>query len=185
MSHTVGSVTILVGRLKAGSHTALAAITGRFLVRQERFAARLLGRSYPGSDGADDVAVLVLHRLWNLSQHSNKVQAHLTDSVSLMATLNMLTRQRVMQVTEYDRRAKRDIGRTIRDADCHELIAAREPDGADGGTHELTEGFTGRQKLIVELLHAGWIREELPAQLGCSLTTVRRELESIKVKLRS
>lgn len=172
------TVTLLIDRLKAGSRSALAAIGGRFQSYRLIQAKCQLGPGYAGLHQPEDVANLVLHRLWREVQAGRKLGVELSDTASLIAALGLLTRQQVQKVREYEGRASRAAARTV--ALSTDSPAATEP----ASTLELPDGLSPRQRHVAELLAAGWIQEELPAVFGCSLSTIYRDVKVIGSRLR-
>lgn len=182
------ATTLLLGRLKRGSASALGGLVARFFDGQVPRARRCLGRGYRGVDDPEDVVLSAFRRLFADAQRPGEFRDRLQDTDSFLAALNLLIRQRSAKARRDASAQRRDQGRTVREGDVT-VEAGALLDGLAGrcadevGYRELTGTLLDvlvepDQRLVAGMLIAGHTEGEIAARLGCVVRTVQR-LKSI------
>jgi hypothetical protein len=184
------TVTILLQRVTQGSQSAFLGLVNRMWDRQLSFS-RLLMRNTINAKDQDDLNNLVFYQLWDEVQLRRPITQLLNSTDGLLAVLRLYTCQQLDRIRRDESRHKRDYRRTILQTDLaadsstaaqheHAVRTAYPVDPADWPT-----SLTPRQRHIVTLLNDGWLREELPSQLHCSLRTIRREIVNIQMQFKA
>lgn len=194
----MGSITHLIGEFHQGSQTAFGALFQRFFPGSVTRLQRRLGPAYPGIDGAEDVALSVFRRLWQTVEEARPLAGDLTDRLSLLRILTLLTEQKLRESWRTDFRQCRDVRRTVRESD-----QAGEPDDALSLADTPALGrppewdvvfldllahllglLTERQQTIVLNKMAGRSAREIAEDLGCSERSIERQLSEIRDRWR-
>jgi RNA polymerase sigma factor (sigma-70 family) len=190
----MGSVTLLIGRVKQGSSSAFADLMGRFLPHQARQARRRLRGVRGGVQDAEDVAARTFWEFWQVITEERPLAATLSNTASLLRILATLTRQQVGRAHRDATRQCRDARRTVHPLDLADGLGetALHEQGIDPwpsflaalGSKEAVEALIlllpqERQRVLIRLRLEERSPTEIARQLQCSVRTVERLHEEI------
>jgi DNA-directed RNA polymerase specialized sigma24 family protein len=193
-----GSVSLLITGLWRGSDAALTQIVARFRLRLTSQVRRRLGPELAKAVDAEDLAMAAFFSLWRATRKPRKEPLQLADRNDLLRLLAEFTLQKVQQARRYHLQHKRDVRRTLRDADV-----PLEPGRGPLSFHLADRHSSGEWEVLFEDVKATWLADLRPVQqeivclrlegfrnaeiagmLGRSLRSVERELLEIRSRWR-
>jgi DNA-directed RNA polymerase specialized sigma24 family protein len=190
-----GSVTQLIGYLKAGDQAAAQPLWERYFERLVRLArGRLSSRHRAASDGED--AALSAFASFCLGAAQGRFR-RLSDRDDLWRLLVTITVRKAAGQLEREGRQRRGGGHVIDEAALDGPDTGREPQGVDqfpapGPTPEFAALVAEQYEHLLARLDdptlrsiavwklEGYTNEEIAAKLGCALRTVANKLALIR-----
>jgi DNA-directed RNA polymerase specialized sigma24 family protein len=183
-----GSVTLLLGRLRAGDPAATADATARLWGRYFGALMRLARTRLPGAvrraADEEDIALSALDSFCR-GEAAGRFPT-LEDRDDLWRLLATITLRKVRDAIEYEGRKKRSSGRKGEAAVVLDELLARDPSPEMAAQFaDLLGHLIGRLdeevlRKLAELKLFGHTEEEMAAELGVSPRTVRRKLDLIR-----
>jgi DNA-directed RNA polymerase specialized sigma24 family protein len=187
-----GSITVWIGRLKAGDAAAATPLWENYFTRVVNQARRKLGGKTPVAADEEDVALSAFDSFFRRAQEGRF--PNLDDRDDLWKLLMAITARKAFNLVRNERREKRG-GGNVRQASA--LTADREADAfADILGTEPTPELAAQvaeecQRLLTALGDAelravavakmeGWTNAEIAEQRGASVATVERKLNLIR-----
>ena len=183
------SVTVLVERLRAGDDNAAAQLWERFF---DRMAAAARGRMRSSGGGMSDEEDIVVSAFKSFCVGLKAGRfGQLEGRDSLWRLLLVITARKVADQFAFDRRQKRDIGRTANnheddDRQLVQNLVCREPTPELAA--EISEQIATRLealeqpdlKQVALLKMEGYTNDEIARELDRGLSTVERKLRTIR-----
>ena len=183
-SEKQGEITKLVADLKAGSQDALGELLKAYSPQLKVFARKYLsGRAKLVSD-EEDVIVSVFFRLWDKVQ--NEGIPDIDTSGELWPLLLTIAKTKAIEHSRRVARDKRGGKETIES--LVEEFAKREPTpDMIASTNEVFERLRTclddeTLRHVATLKLEGHINKEIAAEIGCTVRTVERKLQTIREK---
>lgn len=194
----MGSVTRLIGELHHGSPDAFALLFERFFPGYVTRLKHRLGPGYPGLEDAEDLALSIFRRLGETVEEDRPLSTNLTDRISLLRILAILTKQKLREAWRAEFRQCRDMRRTVRESDrpagspprsMERTADAALPPDWEVGFLDLLASLLGllseRQQAIALHKLAGLSSREIATGLGCCQRSVERQLSEIRQRWRA
>jgi DNA-directed RNA polymerase specialized sigma24 family protein len=192
---STGSVTLWIGRLKAGDHSVAQQLWERYFRRLVGLARHKLdGRPRGAADG-EDVALCAFASFCRGANEGRFPQLH--DRDDLWHLLVAITAHKATNLVRHEARQKRGNGAVLDEA----ALAGRGNRGAETGLEQVL-GREPTPEFALQMAEAcqrllgclgddtlrsvavwkmeGWNTNEIAAQLGCSPRTVLRKLGVIR-----
>jgi RNA polymerase sigma factor (sigma-70 family) len=194
MSST-GSVTVWLGRLKAGDRAAVQQLWERYFRRLVGLARKKVQDLPRRASDEEDVALSAFDSFCRRAEQG--CFPRLDDRQDLWEVLVVLTVRKAHDLREYEQREKRDWRRTVHegdraggDSDTDDPLMARlidrEPEPAFAAAvaeqyRQLLDKLPDEElRTIARRKLEGHTNEEIAAQLDCSVATVERRLRMIR-----
>jgi DNA-directed RNA polymerase specialized sigma24 family protein len=191
----IGSVSVWLGRLKAGDRAAVQEIWERYFHRLVGLARKKLGNLPRTASDEEDVALSAFASFCRRAEQG--CFPRLDDRHDLWQVLVLLTVRKAHNLKDYEGRDKRDWRRNVSEnehagsaAEVEEPLLARligrEPDPAfAAAVAEQYRDLLGKLpdaelRVIAQRKLEGFANEEIAAQLDYSLATVERRLQLIR-----
>ena len=183
-----GSVTRLIGRLKAGDRGAAQPLWETYFRRLVGLARARLRNSPVGLADGEDVALSAFDSFYRRAERGEFPQ--LQDRDDLWQLLFVLTVRKAIGLARHQGRARRGGGRvaSLEDLVAWDLDAALGPEP----TPELAAQMAEEYRRLLDRLRdeslrtvarwkmEGWTNREIAGRLGCADHTVERKLRSIR-----
>lgn len=183
--------------MRRGHEPSFARIVTRFLPRLRRQARRRLPADIGRVVDPDEIALSALYSVWQSVQEDRGSTARMKDRHDLLRLLAKIIAQKVGRAWRFNTQQKRDIRRTVGDADVAVAPEDSPPLHSVPGRERLPEqeaafretlarflaGLQPKQRAVARLRLQGYEINEIARALDCSVRTVERRLSTIRSAL--
>lgn len=170
-----------------GDASAAEQLYGRYVTRLNRLACAKLSAAIAQRIDAEDIVQSVFRRFFTAAEKGNY---DLPSGESLWSLLMVIALNRIRELEEYHRAARRDVRRTIGDSPDAGALAAAEPEQPNAMLSRLViaeaiASLPEHYQAVLSLRLEGFEVGEIAARTARSKRTVERMLQDARRQLRS